>query len=320
MQNTKILLVENTPLIIKDLALALEPEGYDLSVSTDLIQASRLLSEESYDLVLIDQNAIPHDLPDLCEVIHSHEVNAHIPIMILRSTDESDNLQLMLNLDADDHMSKNFNHAELRRRIHNLLDLKHTRETLGQVREELQLTQIHLSDVMNQLEHVSRTDLLTGLSNRKHAIEKIEEESARFARSKRFFALMICDIDQFHTVNDECGTEVGDFVLRALSSYFRNAVRRQDMVSRWGGEEFLFILPETDALGAKILAEKIRMRLENFALSYGQHRLHVTCSFGITSYQLEQTPTQNLKRLDEALLLSKAKGGNMVIEAKPQRV
>lgn len=308
-----LLLIEKSPRLIKELALILEHEGYNLSFSVDLLQAQRLLAEEHFDLILIDHDTVQAELPGLCTRIRKNNQGYQIPILVISDQTQSPDLEQILNLDANDHIQLQFHPTELRRRIRNLLELKDTKEALSQVKEELEFTQEHLNSVLDQLENVSRNDLLTGLYNRKQALDRIEEECARCLRTKRNFAILLCDLDQFHKVNDELGNDVGDFVLRALANYFRNAVRRQDSVARWAGEEFIFVLPETDALGAKILAEKIRQKLLSFTLSYGNHKLNVQCSFAFHAYELEQSLNCNLKKLDQTLMQAKSLGGAQIL-------
>lgn len=308
-----LLLIEKSPRLIKELALILEHEGYNLAVSVDLIQAQRLLAEEDFDLILMDQLTVLDALPGLCAKIRQNPHTAHIPVLVIWEDADPDTLEQILNFDANDHIGLNFHPAELRRRIRNLLELKGTREALSLAKEELELTQDHLHDVVEQLENVSRNDLLTGLCNRRQAMDKIEEECARCIRTKRTFSLVQCDIDHFHIINDECGNDVGDFVLRALASYFRNTIRRQDSIARWAGDEFIFILPETDALGAKILSEKMRQKLQNFSLSHGNHKINVHCSFAFHTYDIDQSLNSNLKKLDIALQSAKNSGSSQIL-------
>jgi diguanylate cyclase (GGDEF)-like protein len=102
----------------------------------------------------------------------------------------------------------------------------------------------------------SRTDPLTKLSNRRDMLEKIEFERIRFERSKRPFVFILCDIDKFKNFNDEYGHKTGDFVLVSIAKLMLETMRKQDQVCRWGGEEFLLLLPETEFEGGGILAEK----------------------------------------------------------------
>lgn len=176
--------------------------------------------------------------------------------------------------------------------------------------------------VMNQkLEEVARTDPLTLLSNRRDMLEKIDYETSRFNRSKKPFVIIISDIDYFKMVNDKHGHDGGDYVLVNLSRMFRKTMRKQDIIGRWGGEEFIFLLPETDLLGGRKLAEKLRHMIENHPFIYNEKKLQITMTFGVSVYSsTTKTIEQVINRADEHLYKGKRKGRNCVVTDRSNKV
>ncbi len=174
-----------------------------------------------------------------------------------------------------------------------------------------------LTEEKNKLEICARTDFLTGLINRHYITELIEYERARSRRSRRMLTIVMADIDDFKRINDTHGHDCGDLVLATLARIMRASIRLQDYVARWGGEEFMLLLPETDANGAHIVAEKIRTEIESATIEYNDARLSVTMSFGIAEMNGENERIDDIvKRADQALYRAKQQGKNRVVVDK----
>lgn len=160
----------------------------------------------------------------------------------------------------------------------------------------------------------SMTDSMTGLLNHKRLLDWLEIE---FKRSERNFEPLSCimvDIDHFKQVNDTYGHKFGDFVLQEFASLLRNTIRKIDILGRYGGEEFLVILPNTDAIGAVNLGEKLRSSVEQFGIDQEGHQIRITASFGIASTSDGQVfnHDQLLQMTDKALYVAKQSGRNRV--------
>ncbi len=165
-----------------------------------------------------------------------------------------------------------------------------------------------------QLDIASRTDPLTGLANRRDLMEKIEYERTRAKRGTRPLSLMICDADDFKKINDTYGHYAGDTALRFISRVLKETARAQDVVGRWGGEEFLLVLPDTDAAGGANLAEKIRVALkERICSTESGVMLPVTLTLGIAQERPEEDTDHWIRRADDALLKGKREGKNRVV-------
>lgn len=162
------------------------------------------------------------------------------------------------------------------------------------------------------LEKAARIDPLTGLLNRRALMARIKSEETRFLRNKRSFCLLMADIDHFKRVNDTYGHDAGDYILKELSHLLTEKLRLQDSIGRWGGEEFLIMLPETGIDGANFVAEKLRMVIQNHDFLYHEHQLSITISFGISTYKDKMTIDSCLKKADDNLYRAKKQGRNRV--------
>jgi diguanylate cyclase (GGDEF)-like protein len=155
-----------------------------------------------------------------------------------------------------------------------------------------------LAELNRTLDYTSRIDALTGLYNRRHMDERLHEELEVFKRLNEEFSVMIVDIDDFKIVNDTHGHEVGDKVMVILAESLRVNVREYDIVSRWGGEEFLLLLPglnEADAYGR---AEKLRKRVQELACTNEEPILCVTVTIGVATIRQNEDISQLINRAD----------------------
>ena len=187
---------------------------------------------------------------------------------------------------------------------------------LRQGREELAAINKTLRKKNKELHELSITDSLTGLYNRKHLMETLDNEVARSKRHKHDFAVLVIDIDHFKEYNDTYGHLAGDEVLSRLASVFKKSVRSCDYVARYGGEEFILVLPEIGPEDGVKAAERIRKKVvkENFA-GDGEPR-EVTVSVGVASYPKDgDDPQAIIRHADAALYKSKESGRNQVVLA-----
>lgn len=164
--------------------------------------------------------------------------------------------------------------------------------------------------------YLSQHDPLTGLYNRGFIMEQLEMENSRFKRTDLGFSVVILDIDYFKKINDNYGHECGDEVLKRVANVMNNTVRETDFVGRWGGEEFVIILPFTDTDGAYILAERIRVNIENEVFIYKDKKINITITAGISCCCKADSIADVIRIADEALLQGKATGRNRVVEMK----
>ena len=158
----------------------------------------------------------------------------------------------------------------------------------------------------------SRTDPLTGLPNRLAYDQRFNEELARFERYGTVFSLCVADIDYFKRINDEYGHLAGDKVLRLMSRILQKQLRNVDFIARFGGEEFVILMPSTDADAARIAAEKVRQTIETSPFNFQSNPVKITMSFGVTQVQKEDSVSSMFARADKAMYTAKQEGRNRV--------
>ncbi|HXH08036.1 MAG TPA: diguanylate cyclase [Vicinamibacterales bacterium] len=163
------------------------------------------------------------------------------------------------------------------------------------------------------LRETSIVDQLTGCSTRPHALQRLAAELNRAQRSNRPLTLLLLDLDHFKSINDRYGHTCGDLVLSAVGRVIMQTLRASDVRCRWGGEEFLVVLPETSLEPARLVAESLRRRIADLRVDYGETAVSVTASIGLTPVRPGETNIQTLvARVDAALYRAKSAGRNCI--------
>ncbi|NTV95538.1 MAG: diguanylate cyclase [Thiobacillus sp.] len=186
-------------------------------------------------------------------------------------------------------------------------------EQLAEAQRELLRVNRRLRDSEARLQDLSLSDSVTGLANRRRMEARIQEELLRSRRFGKPFAVILADIDHFKRVNDEYGHDLGDSVLRAVAGLLAREVRDCDLAARWGGEEFVVLLPETTLATAIAVAERLRAGLAGLGLA--QPAWPVTASFGVAVYVAEEDGPGLIRRADGAMYAAKRGGRNRVVAA-----
>ena len=191
---------------------------------------------------------------------------------------------------------------------------KSLEEFKNELREPLRLELLsqQLLEKTKILDSMVRTDFLTGLANRMHILEQLKREESRFKRGTPLCSIIIADIDNFKIINDRYGHETCDNVLKSVADVFRNNTRKQDVVARWGGEEFLFMLPETSGKSAYKAAEKIRVAVAETVIPDREGDLHITMTFGTCEFDVDLSVDGTIRMADNALYRGKINGKNCV--------
>ncbi|MEW5773002.1 MAG: diguanylate cyclase [Thermodesulfobacteriota bacterium] len=172
-----------------------------------------------------------------------------------------------------------------------------------------------LHELKQKLEHSSNHDALTGLPNRRYMVRRQEEAASLAARHpEASYGLLIADLDHFKSVNDEFGHSAGDVVLQAVAQALQSPLREYDLLARWGGEEFLFLLPSTSLEGASAMAERLRMALADAPQIHGGIPAP-TVSIGYTAHLPGESVDETLRRADRALYEAKSRGRNCAVGA-----
>jgi diguanylate cyclase (GGDEF)-like protein len=170
-----------------------------------------------------------------------------------------------------------------------------------------------LQDMSQKFERQAMRDSLSGLLNRRGMREKLQQE---FSRSKRYnfdLTVMMCDIDHFKVVNDQYGHDKGDEVIKSLGAMFKLGLRKHDSLARWGGEEYLFLLPETNSEQAMHLAEKLRNKIQIEQYTHQDKTFSITVSIGLHQVAASDTINQAISKADTNLYKAKEQGRNRCI-------
>ncbi|ARU58550.1 signal transduction diguanylate cyclase [Oleiphilus messinensis] len=171
--------------------------------------------------------------------------------------------------------------------------------------------------MLRELQRLSQRDPLTDLYNRRHISEILVLEEARCKRKQGGFGLIICDIDFFKAINDSLGHDAGDVVLRQVAQSLKNTLRKHDYIARWGGEEFLIMLPDANLNASKCVAEKLCEAIGNLHIPYKDQMVNVTITCGVTLHGGEMELMESIDRADKALYDGKRGGRNRVVIKPP---
>lgn len=190
-------------------------------------------------------------------------------------------------------------------------------EDINSLRAEFEGLKKEALDAKTQAENLEREifmDPLTGSMNRRAYEKRIKEEFDRYVRYKRIFSILIFDVDHFKKINDTYGHSTGDTVLTEIIKRVNPLIRESDMLARFGGEEFVVIMPETDKNGGTEVADKLRKTVENIEFIHRDEKFHITISVGVTEVRpQDKSPLDLFNRMDTALYEAKGSGRNKTV-------
>jgi diguanylate cyclase (GGDEF)-like protein len=177
---------------------------------------------------------------------------------------------------------------------------------------------LRMATLVEESRWMATTDALTGLLNRRAFLESTRREVARAKRYGEHLSVVLLDIDHFKQINDKRGHAAGDVVLAAVGRLLNTTLRTCDIVARWGGEEFVLVLPSTALDPAELVAERVREELAGLSIKDGNgDPIPVTASFGVAAYGGGETLEQMIDRADRAMYLAKSGGRNRVVCDRP---
>jgi diguanylate cyclase (GGDEF)-like protein len=309
-ERTRILVVDDVPDNVDILDARLSSRGYEVVTATNGQEALDRVHGEAPHLILCDVMMPVIDGFEVSRRIKSDTSLPFIPIILVTAKDTAEDIVEGLEAGADDYISKPYNFKELEARVRAMLRIKRLQDELDQKNRELEVAN-------KRLRKLSITDGLTGLFNHRHVHELLRDEWERSLRSGEPVGVAMLDLDRFKSINDTYGHPTGDVVLYETARIISETAREIDMVGRYGGEEFIAILPNTDEDAAAHFAERVREAVEAHLYRDEENEIRMTVSCGVASAPLEGTdsPEALLKMADEALYSAKTSGRNRVIRS-----
>ena len=284
--DARILIVDDDPLVLEALDALLAPRGYRVTTLSEPMRFWDVLEESPPDLLLLDVDMPGLTGIDLCRAVRTDLRWAGVPILFLTARDDSATIQLIFGAGADDYIAKPMVGPELLNRIEN----------------RLQRSQLH--------RRLAETDVLTGLANRQKTTQSVSQLLRLSERHGKPVSLGVIDIDHFQDINDQYGHEVVDTVLRRAAEVLSQAFRRDDVVGRWGGEEFLvglYGMPRANGQ-ARLRGALDALEAEEFDGPDGQ-RFRVSFSAGVAEFPSDWRDMPSLFRTaDAALYVAKEAG------------
>ena len=291
-ENQLILAVDDAPNILKAIQYILTKAGYPVLTARDGDEALTLVKREHPALVISDIMMPGLDGYELCSRLRAEEATSLIPFIFLSAKDTVDDRIKGIQTGADGYLTKPFHRDEL----------------LAMVETVLTRHRIYIEQTMK--------DGLTALPNRTYLFKALDNELARARRYQRNLSVVMLDLDHFKSINDSYGHLFGDKVLMKLAGTLREEIRRQDILGRYGGEEFLIILPETTSNAAAALMERCRWKIAEIPYDddSGSSPVSVTISAGIAEFTDNDHSIEDLiRRADRALYKAKENGRDQVV-------
>jgi two-component system, cell cycle response regulator len=289
----RVLVVDDSTVVRMVLRRDLEAHGWEVAEAHDGVEALELCRAQPPDILLLDVEMPRLNGYQVLAALRQDAELAEIPVIFLTARSTSDHVAEGLRRGAEDYLRKPFETPELMAR---LLVARRTKD----LRDQLRARNV-------ELERLATTDMLTDIENRRSIQRRLEEAISRSARHGTPLSVVLVDIDHFKQVNDRHGHQAGDEVLREVAARLRTRLRREDSCGRWGGEEFLLVLQDTDGEAATVVAEDLRARVADRPV--GAAALSVTISLGVAEWQGDAEDGL-IQRADVALYEAKASGRN----------
>lgn len=296
-QPATVLVADDSATVRALVRMQLEAAGYAVLEVEDGQQAVKAVHAAPVDAVLLDVEMPVMDGLETIAVLKQDPGTRDVPVVFLSSRDSGDDVVEALRLGAQDYLRKPPQEAELLARVAVAVDVRRLRGQLQQRTDEL--------------DRMSRTDHLTDLANRRH-LDEVLALTVGSTRAHAFpVTVLLLDLDHFKSINDRYGHGAGDAVLRCVAERLRDAVRAEDVLGRWGGEELLVVAPQTDLLGGRYLAERLRSTIAGTPVPTPAGPVEVTVSIGgATVLASGHERDEVLRTADQQLYEAKTAGRN----------
>lgn len=304
----RILVVDDHEDNVELLRARLEAWGYEVEAAHSGEEALASVHASPPDLILLDVMMPTVDGNEVARRIKHNTALPFIPIIMQTALDSTESKVEGLEAGADDYITKPIEFAELKARLRSMLRIK-------RLQEELEERERQLLEANERLRHMSRTDALTGLENRRSIEQQLDHMFAHGERLSEPLACVMSDLDRFKMVNDTHGHHAGDAVLKQFAAILKKAAREIDVVGRYGGEEFIVLLPGTVPDAAVTFAERVRKEVEAHTFVFEGGSIRRTASFGVAGWPHPRVSNCDriVRAADDALYVAKETGRNRVV-------
>lgn len=322
-----VIVVDDEPNILQSLQRCFHREPFRILCAGSGADGLKLLAETPLVAVILSDQQMP-GMKGTEFLARSREIAPDAIRVLLTGYSDNESTVAAINEGGATHYivkQKPWEDAELLQTVqecvweyHQLMKDRHLHEIISQKNDELRKLLSQLAQQNSELERLSSTDALTGLTNRRRFLESLENELIRIDRYGGSLSLIMFDIDHFKKVNDTWGHAVGDAVLCEIACDSLRFLRRADIAARYGGEEFIILLPETDLPGAALIADRLRQLVADTVIALDQGPpISVTISIGVASLRPYESGDELLIRADKAMYQAKNSGRNRVELANP---
>jgi two-component system chemotaxis family response regulator WspR len=311
-QKAKIMILDNPEVNLEFLELCLT-HHFDLQFAASK-NATKLIERLKPDIIILKEDLDGGNKAfELCNYIRTSVGDRYIGIIFMSDYQEADIATKALNAGADDFFSIQTDEFEILARCRSVLRYK-------RVVDKLHTTTLDLLRANQKLEKLAITDELTRLSNMRYFNQRFSQEFERAIRYNINLSFIIFDVDHFKQVNDKNNHLVGSGVLAKMGDLVREAIRKSDLAARYGGDEYVILLPQTNLDSALLVAERLRKRVEGFVLEVGDFKVKVTLSIGVACAEGSKTeykePSDLMQAADAGLYQAKDSGRNNVVGIK----
>lgn len=297
----------------KTMAMLVEDSGH-VVYPADNGNTALALAMEVLPHVILASFALPHlDGTELCQALRATDEGRRMHILLMDNGDDEDQLTRAYEAGADGYIPLAISAKGLHNRLRAAQRLVQLQDAWEKDRAQLRQIAAELAVANRRLANAALTDLLTGLPNRRAAMDHLQQTWSAAVRSGRPLAVLAIDVDHFKRINDSYGHSAGDIVLREVATMLRAAARREDSVCRIGGEEFLVICPNADLDAAQLTAERLRLAIAARPVTIGKAEQRITVSIGVAEREVDMgEPDVLVNTADRALYEAKAQGRNRV--------
>ncbi len=296
MEKDTILVVDDSEIICTIIKDILESPSLHIAIAHSGEDSIVMAKKIRPTLILLDIIMNGIDGYETCRILKESIETKDIPIIFITGNNDSDSVLRGFEVGAADYVSKPFIPEELKARVKvHMQNIKSQRE---------------LQFLMQELKEMAITDYLTKLYNRRFFMDQLHDY---VTLNDKNISLLLFDVDNFKKINDTYGHNAGDIVLVTISNIFKLILREEDIIARWGGEEFMICLPDTNITQAVNIANKLRREVEKYIFHYEEREFRCTITGGVIQYDRSITTEKNITNADQALYTGKSLGKNQCI-------